>query len=71
MAMFIHGDMIDFGLESFQLKSKYIHFENHNSYLTHRHTTGVPLEMLFDSIGIEITKECIHVYIIHNCTEIS
>ena len=40
-------------------KSKHIHFENNNSYLIHRHTTGVPLEVLFDSIGMEITKECI------------
>lgn len=61
MAIFIHGDMIDFGLESFQLKNKYVHFENHNPYLIHRHATGVPLEMFFDSIGIEITKECITV----------
>jgi len=59
MVMFIHGDMIDFGLESFQLKSSYIHFENHNSYLTHRHATNVPLEILFDSIGLQTTKECI------------
>ena len=62
MVMFIHGGMIDFGLESFQLKSKYIHFENHNSYLTHRHATRVPLEALFDSLGIKLTQDCIILY---------
>ena len=40
-------------------KSKHIHFENNNSYLIHRHATGVTLEMLFDSIGIKLTQDCI------------
>ena len=55
----INENSIDFAQEQFQLKSKYIHFENNNSYLIHRHATGVPLEVLFDSIGMEITKKCI------------
>lgn len=59
IAIFIENEALNFGLPQFQLKSKYIHFENNNPYLIHRHATGVPLEMLFTSIGIKITPDCI------------
>jgi len=59
IAVFVDGERINFGLQQFQLSSKYIHFENHNSYLIHKHATGVPLEMLFKSLGMKITPECI------------
>lgn len=59
LAIFINENKIDFAQEQFQLKSKYIHFENNNPYLIHRHATGVTLEMLFDSMGIKLTQDCI------------
>jgi uncharacterized protein YneF (UPF0154 family) len=59
LTMFVHGEMLNFGLPQFQLQSKYIHFENHNPYLVHKHATGVPLEMLFASFGVDITSKCI------------
>jgi hypothetical protein len=46
-------------MPQFQISSKYIHFENHNPYLIHKHATGVPLEMLFASIGMKVTPDCI------------
>ncbi len=55
----IGGEQLNLGIQQFQLKSKYIHFEDGNTYLIHRHATGVPLEMLFSSINIEITENCI------------
>ncbi|WP_428323950.1 hypothetical protein [Nitrosopumilus sp.] len=57
----LDGEQLNFGLPQFQLSSKYIHFEDHNPYLIHKHATGVPLEMLFVSIGLDITQECIFV----------
>ncbi len=59
IAVFVNGEKLNFGLPNFQLQSKYIHFEDHNSYLIHKHATGVPLEMLFASFGLEITSRCI------------
>lgn len=59
IAVFVDGIQVNFGVPDFQLQSKYIHFENHNPYLIHKHATNVPLEMLFASIGMEITSECI------------
>ena len=59
ITVFLNGDLINFGHSNFQLTSKYIHFENHNPYLIHKHATGVPLEMLFASMGMKLTSECL------------
>lgn len=59
IVIFIEGERINFGLPQFQLTSKYIHFENHNPYVIHKHATGVPLDMLFSSFGMKITTDCI------------
>jgi len=55
----IDGEQLNFGLQQFQLSSKFIHFENHNPYLIHKHASGVPLKMLFSSFNLEITQDCI------------
>ncbi len=57
--VFVNEERINFGLSQFQLQSKYIHFENQNPYLVHRHSTNVPLGMLFDSIDMKVTQDCI------------
>jgi len=59
IAIFVDGEQINFGLPQFQVTSRYIHFENHNPYLIHKHATSVPLEMLFASLGIKVTLDCI------------
>ena len=59
IAVFVDGIQVNFGLPQFQISSKYIHFENNNPYLIHRHATSVPLDMLFASFEMKITQECI------------
>ncbi len=59
IAVFVNGEQLNFGLPQFQISSKYIHFENHNPYLIHKHATSVPLEMLFASFEMKITQDCI------------
>ena len=59
LAVFVNGDQLDFSYPQFQIQSKYIHFENDNSYLIHKHATDVPLDMLFASFGLKITEDCI------------
>ena len=60
LTVFVDEDQLNFGLPQFQLQSKYVHFEDHNSYLIHRHATNVPLVMmLFTSFGLKVTSECI------------
>ena len=58
IAVFVDGVQINFGLPQFQLSSKYIHFEDHSSYLIHKHATSVPLEMLFASFEMKIISDC-------------
>ena len=59
IAVFVDDEKLNFSLPQFQLTSRYIHFENNNSYLIHRHATNVPLEMLFASFGMKISTDCI------------
>lgn len=59
IVVIVNNTKLNFGLPQFQLTSKFIHFENGNSYLIHKHATGVPLEMLFSSFGMDITSDCI------------
>ena len=59
ITVFVDGIQVNFGLPQFQITSKYIHFENNNPYLVHKHATSVPLEMLFASFEMKITQECI------------
>ena len=59
LVVFVNGDQWDFSHPQFQIQSKYIHFENDNPYLIHKHATNVPLDMLFSSFGLKITEDCI------------
>ena len=59
IAVFIGEEKINFARPQYQLTSQYIHFENHNPYLIHRHATDVPLEMLFSSFGMKVASDCI------------
>ncbi len=59
IAVFVDGEQLNFGLSQFQVSSRYVHFENHNPYQIHKHATDVPLEMLFASIGMKVTPNCI------------
>ena len=68
IAVFVDGEKLNFAHPQFQLTSKYIHFENHNPYLIHKHATNVPLEMLFSSFGMEVTPDCI---ILHDAIDTS
>lgn len=59
LTVFVYGEQLNFGLSQFQLSSKYIHFENDNPYLVHKHATDVPLGMLFASFGMKVNTNCI------------
>jgi len=54
----INSREIDFSLPVFQLNNKWIHFENFNGKTIHRHSSGVTLGFLFDTLGIGLTDDC-------------
>jgi len=59
IVVLVEGEQLNFGLSQFQISSRYIHFENNNPYIIHKHATDVPLEMLFASFGMKITPDCV------------
>ena len=54
----IFGDTFDFSSPSYQIKSSWIHFEDSDGTTIHRHSSGVPLGYLFNSMGFTVNDEC-------------
>jgi len=54
----IFGDKFDFTTPNYQVKTSWIHFENQDGDTIHRHSTGVELEFLFNSMKIALDDEC-------------
>ena len=52
----IFGDKFDFSVPSYQIKSSWIHFEESDGTTIHRHSSGVTLEYLFDSLSLIVGK---------------
>ena len=53
----IFGDKFDFSVPSYQIKSSWIHFEESDGTTIHRHSSGVTLGYLFDSLNIVVGWE--------------
>ena len=54
----IFGDKFDFSVPTYQIKSSWIHFEESDGSTIHRHSSGVTLGYLFDTINIGIDNKC-------------
>ena len=54
----IFGDKFDFAATTYQIKSSWIHFEESDGNTVHRHSSGVTLGRLFDTLNILIDKDC-------------
>ena len=54
----IFGDKFDFSVPTYQIKSSWIHFEESDGSTIHRHSSGVTLGNLFDTINIGIDNKC-------------
>ena len=52
----IFGDKFDFSTSTYQIKNSWIHFEESDGSTIHRHSSGVTLEYLFDSLNITVGK---------------
>jgi hypothetical protein len=55
----IHDDPYDLTQERFQLQNSYIHLENSNGHVIHRHSEYVRLSYFFDTLNLGLTKDCI------------
>ncbi len=58
MLVRIFGDKFDFSATTYQIKSSWIHFEESDGNTIHRHSSGVTLGYLFETLGIGIDEDC-------------
>ena len=58
MLVKIFGDKFDFSTPNYQVKTSWIHFENSDGDTVHRHSTGVELEFMFNSMKIALDDKC-------------
>ena len=58
MLVRIFGDKFDFSGTTYQIKSSWIHFEESDGNTIHRHSSGVTLDYLFETLGIGIDENC-------------
>ena len=54
----IFGDKFDFSATTYQIKSSWIHFEESDGNTIHRHSSGVALDYLFGTLGLDIDEDC-------------
>lgn len=59
LSIMIHGKLFDLTQEKYQLTSPYIHLENNNGYVVHRHSQGVSLGYLFETLDIGLSENCL------------
>jgi len=48
-----------FSSPAYQIKSTWIHFEGSDGHTIHRHSSGVTLGYLFETLGIMLNDECL------------
>ncbi len=58
MLVRIFGDKFDFSAPAYQIKNTWIHFEGQDGTTVHRHSSGVTLGYLFETLGIAIDENC-------------
>ncbi len=59
MLVFINGEMLDLSQDKYMLKDQFVHLEDGDGVVVHRHATGVTLPYFFSTIGISLTQNCI------------
>ncbi|MGQ0791668.1 MAG: protein-disulfide isomerase [Nitrosopumilaceae archaeon] len=55
----IFGDEFDFTKPEFQLQSSFIHLENSDGYVIHRHSKDVTIGYLFETLNLGLLSDCI------------
>ena len=58
MLVRIFGDKFDFSATTYQIKSSWIHFEESDGNTIHRHSSGVTVGYLFETLSIVIDEDC-------------
>lgn len=54
----IFGDKFDFSHPQYQIRSSWIHFEALDGNTIHRHSKGITLGYLFDTLSLKLSSDC-------------
>lgn len=54
----IFDDPFDFTQPQYQVQSPFIHLENNNGHVIHRHSEHVTIGYLFDTLNLELSQDC-------------
>ena len=55
----IFGDEFDFSTIEYQLQSPFIHFENSNGHVIHRHSNGATIGYFFETMNLKLFSNCL------------
>lgn len=56
---FVDGERVNFNQDKYMLKDRYVHFEDNDGAVIHKHATGVTLPYFLLTLGVELTQNCI------------
>jgi len=59
LVVFINGERINLAQEKYMLRDKFIHLEDGNGVIVHKHATGATLQYFFSTLGMELTNQCL------------
>ncbi len=54
----IYDDPFDFSKERFQLRNVFVHLENNNGIVIHRHSQGITIGYFFETLNLGLTQDC-------------
>jgi len=58
ISVIIFGDEFDFTKPQFQVQSPFVHLENSNGYVIHRHSKDVTIGYLFETLNLGLLPDC-------------
>ena len=57
--VYVNGNPIDFSQPKYQLRSKYVHFENGDGNVVHVHAKGVTINFMLNTLGMNLDSKCL------------
>lgn len=56
--VYINGEMLNLSQEKYMVRSKYVHIEDMDGNVIHKHATGITLGYFFDTLGMKFNSSC-------------
>ncbi len=67
--LYVNGIAVDFSQPKYQLRSRLVHFEDGDGFVIHTHATGMTLGYMLNTLGIQLTPDCIKIDGANHCND--